>query len=143
MFTVPPLSAVAPGPVMFTDVSRVVPPTAPPKVVVPVVFTWNANPPSSVLASVTAPPPVVSSTTLVPSVTASLNVWAPVVKKFAAFSAVVPPASVLIEVSAVPVPTSPLKVVVPLVFTASANAPLTVPASVTAPAPLDASVVPD
>ena len=52
VFTLPPLIAVVPAKSVVTLVSAVVPPTAPPKVVVPPVFTINANGPFTVWAKV-------------------------------------------------------------------------------------------
>ena len=67
----PPLIAVVPPAFVVRLTRAVVPPTAPPNVVVPVVFTASVKAPSSVLANVMLPLKA-SSTVFAPSVTASL-----------------------------------------------------------------------
>ena len=64
--------AIVPAASVVTLVSAVVPPTTPPKVVVPAVFTVRACAPLTVLAKVTLPEPVLVSVAPAPKVTASL-----------------------------------------------------------------------
>ena len=127
MAVVPPASVV-------TLVSALEPPTAPPKVVTPLVFTVRACAPLTVEASVTLPVPAARIVSA-PSVTASLKVCAPVVVTLPPLSAVEPPASVVTLVSAVVPPTAALKVVTPLLSTVRFAPPLTVPVNVTLPEP--------
>ena len=104
-----------------TSVTRLVriadPPTAPPKVVVPVVLAVRLNAPLTVSANVIAPLPA-SSRVLAPSVTASLKNWlSPLLVLIEPPSmAVVPPALVSRCVSAVFEPTAPLNFVAPVVL---------------------------
>ena len=69
--TDPPLMAVEPPALVSRWVRADVEPTAPPNVVVPVVFASSRYTPSSVVTNVIAPLPA-SSTVFAPSVTASL-----------------------------------------------------------------------
>src|SRR5205823_9887172 len=103
--------------------SAVVPPAAPPNVVVPAVFAVRENAPLTVPAKETLPLPVEVSVEFAPSVTASLNDCAPVVVTEPPFKADEPAASVFTLESAVVPPTAPPNVVVPAVFTARAKAP--------------------
>src|SRR4029453_10059261 len=64
--TLPPLIAVPPAASVVTLVRAVLPPTAPPKVVVPAVFTVRLKPPLTVLAKLMLPLPVEVSTSLAP-----------------------------------------------------------------------------
>src|SRR5438309_377547 len=90
----PPLTAVEPAASVVRLESDVVPPAAPPNVVVPAVFTVSENAPLTVLEKETLPLPVEVSVEFVPSVTASLNDCAPVVVTEPPFKADEPPALV-------------------------------------------------
>ena len=70
MRTEAPFIAVVPPVLVVSEVNAVAAPTAPPKVVAAVVFTPSENAPSTVLASVTAPPAL--SAVFALSMTASL-----------------------------------------------------------------------
>src|SRR6266496_882061 len=148
MAVVPPASVVRLA-------SAIPPPTAPPKVVAPVLFAVSAPGPSTVPVKVVslkpklmvvAPPTVVVPAARKPaslyvpeSVVLSLNVVAPVV--VTPTDEDVPPPSVVSELKAVVPPTMLLKVVAPVEFTARLCAPATVPSTapvnVTAPVPVD------
>ncbi len=67
-----PLRSVVPPALVVSDVKGVVPPTAPSKVVRPVVLSVRFWAPSTVLPNVMAPPTVLVSVVSAPSVTASL-----------------------------------------------------------------------
>ena len=69
--TAPPLMAVVPPAFVVSVVRALVPPTTPPKVVVPVEFTVRLNKPSTVRAKVMAPVPALN-VVFAPRVTASL-----------------------------------------------------------------------
>ena len=71
----PPLMAVVPTAFVVRLVKAVVPPTTPPKVVVPVLFAFRLKAPLSVLPNAMSPAPV-SKIVLAPSVTGLLNVIA-------------------------------------------------------------------
>ncbi len=64
-----PLSTVLPVPRVCSEDSAVAPPTAPPKVLVPVVLTVSTCAPSTVPLKDTAPPDALDSILLLPSVT--------------------------------------------------------------------------
>src|SRR4051794_39419801 len=97
--TEPPESLVTPlVPVAMLD-SGVVAPIAPPNVVSPEVLGSSDHAPSTVLANVMFPPPVEALKRLLVSVTASLNVCAPLVVNFPAPIDVLPAASVVTDVS--------------------------------------------
>ena len=71
--TAPPLIRVAPPALVASEASGAVPPTAAAKIVSPIVLTVRAAAPSSVPASVIAPPPLEESATAgPPRVTGSL-----------------------------------------------------------------------
>ena len=118
MCTLPPLMTTLPPALVVTLVKAVVPPTAPPKVVTPEVFTTKACAPLSVLPNVIAPLPVLVSVVSAPKDAASPKLCAPVVLTKPPLMATVPPASVLRLVNAVVPPTAPVKVVAPEVLTA-------------------------
>ena len=68
----PPLIAVVPAASVIKLVKAFVPPTMPPKVVVPAVFTVKPTKPFKVLAKLIAPLPLETRVVLLASVTASL-----------------------------------------------------------------------
>src|SRR5262245_33912195 len=114
--------AVLPPTLVVIDDSAVPPPTTPLKVVRPVVFTLRLDAPSSVPPKVMPAFPVeVTVVAADPRLTASLYVWAPVVVTAPPLSCVVPAASVVTEVKAVPPPTAPPRVVIPAVLTINAD----------------------
>ena len=113
-------------------------PTTPAKVVAPVVFTARVKAPFTVeFREMAAPPELVSAVAAV-RLTASLKVWAPVVVTFAPML-VVPPTSVVTLTTVGP--TTPAKVVAPVVFTARVKAPFTVELREMARLPVLVSVV--
>ena len=135
-----PVSVVVPPALVVTDVSAVVPPTTPPKVVAPVVFTARVCPPFTVELREIARLPVLASVVAAPRVTASFQVCVPVVVTLPV-NVVVPPALVVTDVSAVVPPTTPPKVVAPVVFTARVCPPFTVELREIARLPVLVSVV--
>ena len=110
---------VPPAESVVTLVSGVVPPTTPPKVVVPAVVTVSVFAPFTVDARLIAPVLELVNVVASPSVTASLYVCAPVVEIVFPLMAVVPVPSVVTLVSLV-APTAPPKVVV-VAFTVRAR----------------------
>src|SRR5262245_17806672 len=127
------LIAVMPPAFVVRLVRAVPPPTIPPNVVVPAVFTTRVRAPLTVLLKEMLPfaPPVEVKTALAPNVTASPYVCEPVVPIVGVLIAVLPAASVLrLTIFG---PTTPPNVVVPPVFTAKLNGPSTVVENVTFP----------
>ena len=146
LFTVTPVVvAMAPAVrlVVVTDrlVSGVVPPTAPAKLVEPVVLVTRVTAPSTVEPKLRLPLLVLVSVVFAPRVTGSLYVCAPVVFTLPPLIAVVPGASVVTLVSAVVPPTAPLKVVAPAVLAVRFTAPLMVEPKVRLPLLVLVSVV--
>src|SRR5262249_14296729 len=123
--TDPPFKAVLPATSVVKLLKALVPPTAPPNVVVPPVLMVKPKPPLTVPASVILPDPVDVSAVVAPMVTASLWACAPVVVTDPPPSAVAPAVSVVKLTRALEPPTAPPNVVVPLVLTVKAKAPLT------------------
>src|SRR5262249_56293676 len=113
----PPLICVLPAASVVRLVSALIPPTAPPKVVIPLALTVRfeageaAASASRVLAKVTFVP---VSVVFVLIVTVSLYAWSPVVLTTPPLICVLPAASVVRLGSAWIPPTTPAKVVVPL-----------------------------
>src|SRR6516162_2463922 len=137
----PPSSAVLPAASVVTLVKAVLPPTAPPNVVVPAVLTVRLKAPSTVPPSVTFPDAVEVNVVFAPRLTASLYACAPLVVTLPPLSAVLPAASVVTLVRAELPPTAPPNVVVPAVFTVRLKAPSTVPPNVTFPELIEVNVV--
>ena len=120
--------AVAPPALVVRLVSAVVPPTAPAKVVAPVVFTASVCAPLTVPLKAIAPLPLLASVVAPVSVTASLYVCVPLVV-IAPVSCVEPPLPV--ARLRIPVKFAPFIVVVPLKFSVRSKPP---------PATVDAKV---
>ena len=108
-----PVSVVVPPALVVTEVSAVVPPTTPLKVVAPVVFTARVCPPFTVEAKEIAALPVLVHVVAPVSVTASLYVCVPAVEMLPV-SWVVPPFPLVRLL--IPVNVAPSIVVVPEKF---------------------------